>query len=226
MALGTASHELMSEIIGGRVQPGKEIIDLRDKLFNEHVLPALSSDDDYNTIGKQWLVNNDVILQYIITHTDLRLLHDEKPFLIPQISDLIGNNVDPSWSLAGRMDLAEINEDTRTIRIFDYKFRGRSNPGRNKASAQSSMYALAGLYYGYETTFTYLEVVRGLLIEHHIPIEADQLEWLYERLRQSIQMMEHGVLPMNVGGWWCSDKYCKWWSVCRGRYEHKEGGNN
>ena len=222
MALGTASHELMSGILSGKYGPGKEIVDYRDKLFNEHILPALSNDDDYNTVGKQWLVNNEVILHYILHNTTLPNLHDEKPFLIPQVSDLIGSNVDPSWSLAGRMDLAEINEESRKIRIFDYKFRGRSNPNRNKTSAQSSMYALAGLYYGYETTFTYLEVVRGKLVEHHIPVDGDRLEWFYERVRQSILMIESGVLPMQVGSWWCSERYCKYWSVCRGRWEHDE----
>lgn len=226
MALGTASHEFIAKIVSGQIGPGKEASELKDKVFNEHVLPALTNDDDYNSIGKQWLVNNDVVLQYILRHTDLTKLHDEKPFRVPTISDLIGDNVDPSWSLAGRMDLAEINEDTRTMRIFDYKFRGRSNPGRNKASAQSSMYALAGYYYGYNPTFTYLEVVRGNIIEHHIPMDFEKLEWLYERIRQSIQMIETGVLPMNVGGWWCSSKYCKYWSQCRGRFEQETDANN
>jgi hypothetical protein len=50
-------------------------------------------------------------------------------------------------------------------------------------------------------------------------VDFEKLEWLYERVRQSIQMMEQGIYPMNVGSWWCSSKYCKFWSVCRGRFE-------
>jgi hypothetical protein len=222
MALGTASHEFISGIVSGKVMPGKESQDFKDEMFNKHVLPQLSNDDDYNNIGKQWLINNEVVLKYILNHTRLSDLHDEKPFVIPQVSDLIGSNVTKDWALAGRMDLAEINESTKTLRIFDYKFRGRSNPNRNKSSAQSSMYALAGYYYGYTPSFTYLEVVRGKLIEHHIDVSLEKLEWLYERLRQSIQMFESGVYPMNVGGWWCSAKYCKFWDVCRGRYEDSD----
>lgn len=226
MALGTASHEFISRIVSGQVGPGRDAQELKDKVFNEYVLPALTNDDDYNSIGKQWLVNNDVVLQYILHHTRLDNLHDEKPFLVPNIAQLIGENVHPDWSLAGRMDLAEINEDSKTIRIFDYKFRGRSNPSRNKASAQSTMYALAGYYYGYTPSFTYLEVVRGNLIEHHIPMDFEKLEWLYERVRQSIQMLDSGVLPMNVGGWWCAPKYCKFWSQCRGRFDKEEISDN
>lgn len=227
MALGTASHEFLSNVISGKVAPGKEAVALKDRIFAEHVLPCLSTDDDYNNIGKQWLINNDVVLNYLIHNTRLINLHDEKPFLIPGIRDIItnGGDIDPDWSLAGRMDLAEIDEVAGTLKIFDYKFRGRSNPNRNKASAQSAVYALAGYYYGLTPSFTYLEVVRGRLIEHQIPVDLEKLEWLYERVRQSIQMLESGVYPMNVGGWWCSEKYCKWWSVCRGRYEHEEGSD-
>ena len=226
LALGTASHEFLSGIISGKVMPGKEAQDFKEEVFNKNVMPALTNDDDYNNVGKQWLVNNDIILNYVLKNTRLTHLHDEKPFYIPKISGLIGDKIDPSWGLAGRMDLAEINEDTGTMRIFDYKFRGRSNPSRNKASAQSSMYALAGYFYGFNPSFTYLEVVRGRLIEHTIPVDFEKLEWFYERLRQSIQMMEQNIYPMNVGGWWCSSRYCKYWSVCRGRFEQEETGDN
>jgi hypothetical protein len=222
MALGTASHELMSSIIGLRVMPGKDLRDLEEQLFTKIVLPNISTDDELHAVEKQYTSANEAILQYVLHNTRLVNLHDEKPFFIPKIADLIGSNIDPAWSLAGRMDLAEINEDTGTIRIFDYKFRGRSNANRNKSSSQSSMYALAGYFYGYTPTFTYLEVVRGQVIEHPIPVDLEKLEWLYERIRQSIQMLELGIYPMNVGNWWCSPKYCRYWRSCRGRYEPEE----
>jgi len=45
-----------------------------------------------------------------------------------------------------------------------------------------------------------------------------QMLWLFELIRETWQAIEAGVFPSNPTGWKCSEKYCDYWPMCRGRF--------
>lgn len=45
-----------------------------------------------------------------------------------------------------------------------------------------------------------------------------QVMWLFNMIRNVWQGIQADVFPENPTGWKCSDKYCDFWLLCRGRY--------
>lgn len=217
MGLGSASHMLVNGIVEGSISHSN-LIQESDKLFNQYVLPWIQDPGDLRQTEADFKRNSSVALFWISEELKTNILHSEKPFLIHRAADLV-SGIPDKYSLGGRIDLVELDEEEMTANIIDMKFRLKPSPQKNLASSQSLMYSLATQFYGFKPSFTFLEIVKGRPYEQKIEINQGSIEFFEEKIRDSVNMMESGVFPINVGGWWCSSRYCRFWSECRGKYE-------
>jgi len=217
LGLGSASHVLVNGIVEGRINH-TNLIQESDKTFNEFVLPHLDDPTNLRQAEQDFKRNSTVTLFWIAEELQTHILHTEKPFIIPKASELVPG-ISDEWSFGGRIDLIELDETNMTANILDMKYRQKPTPNKNLASSQSIMYSMAAQYYGFKPRFRFLEIVKGRPIEQDIEITQGQIEFFQERVRDSVNMIESGVYPINVGGWWCSERYCKYWSECRGKFE-------
>jgi hypothetical protein len=219
MNMGSAAHEVISTVIGGTLKPLGQIM---DELYDKWVIPCISDPAVEAKAADEYQRNCFAALEYVTTHFDRRQVNSEKQFVIPEVSNLspILKGISSDWRFAGSMDLIQFGEGQAAI--ADLKFRGRSNYQSNKGSSQAPMYALAALYYGYIPTFAYVEVVKGKVIEQKIELTEGKYDWLFIKARQAIDEIESGRFPISPNGWWCSNKYCKYWAVCRGKYDPED----
>jgi hypothetical protein len=219
---GWAGHKVIERIVAGELA-NKSLMDLAAEVWVQYVRNHLP-DKEIEVEDKlfaQWFQDIAQLNGYIQTRVDLSRASSEQPFVIPELSDII-SGIPKGYSYAGRIDLAEWNPDTHKVRIFDYKFRDRSKTADNKKSVQPVSYGLAAAFYGYHAEFTFLEVVRGNVIDQRINLDPSRFTFFEERIRDAIELIESGFYPMNTGSWWCSSRWCRHWSYCRGRYEREE----
>lgn len=218
--MGIAAHEAVSGILKGL--PTKCIDDAYDKW----VLPCVTDPSKEEKIHDEFQGNVYAALDWVSNNLSYEKITSEQPFIIPEASKLssILQGIDPKWKFAGSIDVLQLDQANGTADIIDLKFRGRSQFARNKSSSQSSMYGMGALYYGYIPTFTYVEVVRGKVTEQRISLDQGKYDWLFIKARQAIDFIESGNYPLSPHDWWCSKRYCKWWEVCRGKYEPDVNG--
>lgn len=219
MGLGTASHVMVNGIVSGEINDTNLLVNA-DRIFNECVLPYITDPSDLRQAEADFKRNSTVTLFWISEELNTDILHTEKPFLIPRADEIVPG-IGADWSFAGRIDLIELDEVNMTANIIDMKYRGKPSPSKNLASSQSIMYSMAAKFHGFRPKFKFLEIVKGRPYEQDIIINQGQIEFFEERVRDSVNMMESGVFPVNVGGWWCSERFCKWWFDCRGKFEAK-----
>jgi hypothetical protein len=213
--MGIAAHQAVHDIL-----KGGETAKI-DEAYDRWVLPCITDPTKEEKIHDEFQLNVFSALDWIGNNLNYSQISSEQPFVIPAAHKLSPTlaDIDPRWKLAGSMDIIQLDDANGRSKIVDLKFRGRSQYARNKASSQAAMYGLASFYYGYEPEFTYLEVIKGKVIEQKVDLPAGKYDWLYIKARQAISNIETGVYPLSPSGWWCSSRYCKWWSNCRGKYE-------
>jgi hypothetical protein len=221
-AMGIASHRVIEELIVGKLDPkvtlGKSISDNWDNT----VRPALDAESDEGKLYDTYYSNTVSAVQWALRNIDIRRSEHEKPWIINPAADVIAG-IAQDWSLAGTLDVVEFNPQTGTARIFDFKFRERFNFERNTASSQPAVYGLALQYHGWQPEFAFIETVRGETKVQVIPLTPGKIAFVSEKIRDAIRMIESGVFPMHTGGWWCSQRYCRWWDICRGKFESDNG---
>ena len=219
LAMGTAGHEVVSTVISGST---KSLPQIMDECYDKWVIPTISDPALEAKIADEYQKNCYAALDWVSHNYDFKQVNSEKQFVVPKVSELspIMKGISDDWRFAGSMDLVQFGEST--AKISDLKFRGRSNFQGNKGSSQAPMYSLAALYYGYLPEFTYVEIVKGKVTEQKIELTDGQYEWLFIKARQTIDAIESGRFPVSPNGWWCSSKYCPYWSVCRGKYDPDE----
>ena len=224
MNLGTAGHEVISSIISGTLTP---LPQLMDNAYDKWVIPAITDPVKEGQVSDEYQKDVFAALDWVTTNFNRLNVNSELGFVIPKVSDLspILHGISSEWKFVGHMDLVEFNDENGTAKIADLKFRSKSNYAANKASSQAPMYGLATMYYGYIPEFTYVEIIKGKVVEQKVKLTEGSYDWLYIKARQAIDHIESGNFPISPNGWWCSAKYCKWWNTCRGKYEPAEEGS-
>jgi hypothetical protein len=217
LSMGLAAHHVVESVMKGS---DKTVGRLMSEQWDAFVMPNLLN-YNYDKAIKEFTANIEGALEWLRDRVDPGMTIAEKPFKIPKAFELspILEGIDERWSFAGSMDLIELDHNKMTAKIWDMKFRDKSNFVGNRASSQAQMYSLAAMYYGYTPTFTYVEFVRGKILEQEIKVDSGALDWLFLKARQAIDFIETSNYPMNPNGWHCSKKYCSYWDSCRGKYE-------
>lgn len=217
--MGIAAHSAVSRLIKG--ESGK----CMDEEYEKWVLPCITDPLKEEKISSEYETNVYAAMDWIGNNLTHSKLASEQHFVIPEAAKLspLLSGIDPRWKFAGSMDLIELDDATGQARIVDFKFRGRSQYARNKQSSQAAMYGMGALYYGYLPSFTYLEIVKGKVIEQQVSLDQGKFDWLFIKAQQAISLIETGTYPISTSGWHCSKRYCKFWEVCRGRYEPDDG---
>jgi len=52
---------------------------------------------------------------------------------------------------------------------------------------------------------------------------TDDMSWYIRILLETRRAMESGIFPPNDSGWWCSEKYCGYWKMCKGKGRKQVG---
>ena len=217
LSQGLAAHNVVEGVLNGIP---KTLGTLMNEQWSNTIMPQMM-DVNYDKALDEYENNVNNALQWINDNFDPTRIQSEKQFRIPNIWQLSNTleGIDERWAFAGSMDLIQLDHVAMKAKIVDMKFRERTNAANNRSSAQAPMYSLAAMYYGYEPEFTFVEFVRGKIIEQRMHIGEGELEWMFIKTRQAIDYIERAEFPINPNGWWCSSKYCDYWSVCRGKYE-------
>jgi putative RecB family exonuclease len=107
----------------------------------------------------------------------------------------------------------------------DFKTSAKSwTDDKAQESLQSLFYLAAMNQMGIPVNWKFKHIVfvktkepKVQMLEHsHKPGE---LFFLFDLISRVWRGIEHEVYPMNPGTWKCSEKYCDFWSGCRGKYQ-------
>ncbi len=120
--------------------------------------------------------------------------------------------------------------------LWDWKFPGRDyrQADKQKHAIQPTIYSLAAVKGGLQSVtdfeFTYpLDFTYGIGVTQVKQAKAQvftvrrdwpHAEWAITRIRQAVDLfLNFGTAtpwPMNDEHFLCSDKWCPWWSICKG----------
>jgi hypothetical protein len=218
MNMGSAGHYVVETILNGSTQSLGGII---DDGWNKYIGSKVQDVDQARKLADEYQKNAMAATNWISENLNFRQVNSEIPFLLDNVHTLSPHmsGIASDWKFAGKLDLAQLDPDTGVVRIIDLKFREKSQYLRNKASSQSPMYSLAAMYYGYVPEFVYVEIIKGKVVEQHVTIDEGKIEWFFLKARQAIDFIESGNYPIQPSGWWCSKRYCRYYDLCRGKYE-------
>ena len=114
--------------------------------------------------------------------------------------------------MVGRLDL-----ETTTGKVIDHKTSKRSKTqDEMDLEFQPFAYGLLGkgavdfdFHVAVKTKKPKIQVV-------HTPNNAREVIWFMRLAQQVWKAMHTGVYPPNHTGWWCNEKYCGYYSMCKG----------
>jgi hypothetical protein len=150
----------------------------------------------------------------------------EQKFAAP-MNRMVQVDVDKAYELwfAGTMDYVAPDGT-----LWDWKTAARkySQSEKQKQSIQASVYAYAAVALGYtnwDVTFNFGVVIRNSKSSGSIvPVNRTKAhgDWVAEQATTTVTSalrMGHAIAwPKNDQHNLCSDKWCPWWSVCKGSY--------
>lgn len=131
---------------------------------------------------------------------------------------------DAGYTLKGAIDIVEVN----------YRIRDTKTASRQKASSyiversfQPAMYdyAVRALHPGVEPAGFIFDIFTRPTVKcpaEYKPVEGKVTtldhEWLFQSIGSVHKAIQAGVaLPAPEGSWHCSEKWCPYWSLCKGR---------
>lgn len=50
------------------------------------------------------------------------------------------------------------------------------------------------------------------------PHKQSEMFWLFKMIQEAWKGISAGVYPLSPGSWKCSEAYCEFWNICRGKY--------
>lgn len=121
--------------------------------------------------------------------------------------------------LVGRLDLEE-----DTGKIDDHKTSSKSKTQDEiDRELQPSAYGLLVMHpvdFGFHVAVKKRNPEIQILNTHRT---AADIVWFLRLAQQVWALMQTGVYPPNPTGWWCSEKYCGYWNMCRGGHRANIG---
>lgn len=158
---------------------------------------------------------------------DVKPKHVELPFRVK-----LYDGKHRSVSVCGTMDCVDESDEP-----WDWKSAGSEHEvwEHQRWAQQPTVYAYAGWRLGEvdgvitaepsgpmpETLFHYGVVMHDASVQlYNVWRDEGHVSWLKEQCAQVAWLIEHDVKPwvLNDGGWWCSEKWCGKWDVCKGAH--------
>jgi hypothetical protein len=107
----------------------------------------------------------------------------------------------------------------------DFKTAGRAWTGDQAEKETQPLFYLAALnQLGYrlnpENRFRHYVFVKTRTPQVQVidsQHSVSQMLWLFQSIKEVWRGIEAGVFPMNPGSWKCDQKWCPYWSMCRGK---------
>jgi len=101
--------------------------------------------------------------------------------------------------------------------IIDHKLKSKS---MNQMDADRDTQPLSYCLLKDKRRFAFHVVVKKKVPEIQIIKVAKtnkDIIWWADAVKQIVAQMKTGIAPPNHTGWWCSDRFCGYWKLCRGR---------
>lgn len=173
--------------------------------------------DYYNDLGKRMLCAPDVVaaiegieVMTTLAPAETALTEYKVEFHVPSVS----------VPIVGYIDL--IGRDGVPV---DLKTAGRKwSGGKEHSEIQPNFYLLGLNQEGYDLNPS-LEFRYIIFTKTKSPVcqvletsrTWGQLLWTMNLIRETWEAIQAGVFPCNPTGWKCSEKYCGYWPLCRGK---------
>lgn len=207
------SANLAQKVKSGVDLPLGEVLEICSKDFNERAKDTIWDEED--TAGPA----KDSVIACVKLHHEIIA-----PKIIPAtVQEEFVIETDAGFDLAGTIDLTETSGvivDTKT------SSRQRASSHVIERAFQPAMYDFAfraikaKLSAGFRFDVITRPTVR--LPAEYKPVigqvtEADH-EWLFNAIGETDKAIKAGVaLPAPEGSWFCSEKWCEFWSICKGK---------
>lgn len=230
LPFGTAYHKTVQIYIAARAEGHdvKPLIDLWPDSWQGALNEKRNRDnikwdrtyDHYTNLGAKMLSAPDVVAA----------VEDMEPMiaLMPAETAIIEKRVEfqvpgVSVPVVGYIDLIE--KDGVPV---DIKTAGRKwSRGKEHSQMQADFYLLGLNYEGYDlnpdlrfrfVVFTKTKNPTAQVLETSRTWE--QLLWTMTLIKETWEAIQSGSFPCNPTSWKCSEKWCSYWSLCRGNEKH------
>lgn len=216
LTVGRAVDTAITQNLAQKIQTG---IDLKES----DVLDACASDFDKTSPETEWLDDvpgeqKDVAISCVKAH------HKEiAPFIQPEtVQEKFILETSAGYNLGGTIDIID-----KAGKVRDSKTsKGKYAEDAVFRAIQPALYDFAyealrgkpstGFAYDVMIKPTKTIPARAQVIE--AKVTQDDRNWLFDTIHNVDKAMRAGVaLPAPDGSWWCSEKWCGYWSRCKGK---------
>jgi hypothetical protein len=214
MTLGSSVDQAVSLNLSQKILSGED-------LSAEETLDAFSTDFEARKQETDWQ-DEDPGEQKDIGARMVELHHREvAPKIQPEsVQERFLIRTDAGYDLGGTIDFTETSGvigDTKTSRVA---YTEQSV----QKSIQATMYDFAyeALRGRKSSGFRFDVLVKSAKVPRvqqvHAQLGQDDRQWLFETVSHVDKAIRAGIaLPAPEGSWYCSPKWCGYWSICKGR---------
>lgn len=209
MVQGTAYHGALKKNFENKIQTKEDlsisdILDAFDSSWNEAVSLDGKEQVDWEERDADDLKDEGA---NCVSIYHKKMVADIDPVSVEQRVEMpIGKDL----TCVGYIDLETKNN------IIDHKLRGRS---MNQADADRDTQALTYCLMQEKKNFAFHVMVKKKFPEVQVVSvkkTVKDIEWWLESVKQIAAQIRTGICPPNPTGWWCSEKFCGYWNLCKG----------
>ncbi len=212
LTIGKAVDDSVTANLQIKIETGEpaslaEALNVSSEAFDKYALETEFGDDDPGFCKDQTIQLSE--LHYNEVAPDIQPESVQEEF-----------NIETSeWDIKGFMDVVEV----------DGKVRDTKTSGKKKN--QNELFKnIQGLTYDWAYQQTHGKKAKSfgldVLVKNKKPVvqrietqyEPADWNWLFENIERMDKAIKAGVaLPAPEGSWWCNEKWCGYWEICKGK---------
>lgn len=217
----TASQTLGSAVDAGVSQNFAQKIESKTDLPLQEVLDVYSQSFETRAKETDWKWSGEN--KHAQKDLGVKLVEIYQKTIAPQIQPVTVQETfwlptDAGYAVTGTMDVVDDNDIVRDIKTS----KNRYSPNSISKSIQPALYD-----YAFENTrnrkskgFVFDVLVKASPQSQVVAgeVSLSDREWLFDTISNMHRAIQAGVaLPAPEGAWWCSPKWCGYWTKCKGK---------
>ena len=219
MVQGSAYHGALKENFLHKIKTQenlkvKDLLDAYDDSWLQRLKGQLGDkeDDNYDIIDIDWedkdpgKLKDDGALLLQLYHKNIA------PNIVPRfVEQRAEDDIQRGIKYVGYPDLETDSE------IIDHKVKSMS---LNQEMAEKDSQVLSYCFLRKKFNFAFHVAIKKRvpeiqIVKVHKTIK--DINWWIDMVRQIIAQINTGIAPPNNTGWWCSEKFCGYWKLCKGK---------
>lgn len=214
---GSAYHSAVSDALKAKLQfPGEECMELQE-------VEAMFSDNWELLLKKERPVLKAGENLGEVKDGGIRMVGAWATWVYPDLAPAITEIPVRIRHIAGtlRCTIDFIGRHKKIEKIIDQKTASRAwSKNKVHESLQTHAYRIAARRIGFGTLpFSFHVAVDRRPDAEIQQLDAGELEeeFFWGVFEKCARMVESGIFPPNPLGWWCSEAWCGYWKLCRGK---------